>query len=67
MSSKPTPQGLSLCLILAGALVIMGAAGILTTGGGPVWRFVVAGGGIVQFAGWLLHRRGLRRQRGGAA
>lgn len=66
MSTTLSPQGsVALRLILAGALTMMCATAILIGTGESVWRFVVAGGGVVQFTGWVLHRRALRRARGG--
>ncbi|MFD9880564.1 hypothetical protein ACFWZT_03735 [Streptomyces alboflavus] len=67
MSTTLSPPGtVALWLILAGALTMMCAAVVLVGTGESVWRFVVAGGGVVQFTGWALHRRALRRARGGA-
>lgn len=66
MSATPSPNGLALVLILLGSLAIMGATLGLLVAGEHAWRFVIAGAGAVQFAGWMLHGRLLRRLRGGA-
>ncbi|MFF7802071.1 hypothetical protein [Streptomyces olivaceus] len=65
-TSKPSPGGSALALMVVGALAMMAASVCLLALHEPVWRFAVAGGGLVQFAGWLLHGRRLRRT-GGAA
>ncbi|MFF7839485.1 hypothetical protein ACFZC6_11800 [Streptomyces ossamyceticus] len=66
MSANPTPQGLALLLIVLGGLVMMTATVGAAVTHEHVWKAVVAGGGAVQVAGWLLHGRRLRRLRGGA-
>ncbi|MER6132621.1 hypothetical protein [Streptomyces sp. NPDC001815] len=65
MNTTPSPQGFALVLIMLGALVMMAAAvGVFVTHE-QAWRLVIAAGGTVQVAGWLLHGRRLRQ--GGAA
>ncbi|MDX3779633.1 hypothetical protein ACSCB1_44105 [Streptomyces europaeiscabiei] len=66
MSANPTPQGFALLLIVLGGLVMMTATVGSLVAPEPVWKLVVAVGGAVQVAGWLLHGRRLRRLRGGA-
>ncbi|MEU5001039.1 hypothetical protein [Streptomyces sp. NPDC021622] len=66
MSAKPSPGGWALALIMLGSLAMMGAAVGLLVLHEPACRFTVVGGAAVQFAGWLLHGRRLRRI-GGAA
>ncbi|UUU32730.1 hypothetical protein JIX56_24110 [Streptomyces sp. CA-210063] len=66
MSATSAPQGFALLLIvLGGAVMLAATVGSLVTHE-HVWKVVVAGGGAVQVAGWLLHARRLRRLRGGA-
>ncbi|WP_371527241.1 hypothetical protein OG302_14845 [Streptomyces sp. NBC_01283] len=65
-NTKPSPSGGALALIVVGALTMVAATVCLLVLHEPAWRFGVAGGGLVQFAGWLLHGRRLRRI-GGAA
>ncbi|MBV1939853.1 hypothetical protein KUF83_25275 [Streptomyces sp. BV286] len=64
MNTTSSPQGFALFLIVVGALVMMAATvGLLVTNE-QAWRLVIAAGGTLQVAGWLLHGR---RLRGGAA
>ncbi|MEU1115086.1 MULTISPECIES: hypothetical protein [unclassified Streptomyces] len=66
MSKTAAPQGLALVCLVAGALIMTGAAlGHLITGV-PLWRYVLAGGGALYFAGWVLGLRRARRLKGGA-
>lgn len=67
MSANPTPQGFALLLIVLGGAVMVAATVGAAVTHEHVWKVVVAGGGAVQVAGWLLHGRRLRRLRGGAA
>ncbi|GAA3144741.1 hypothetical protein GCM10010449_75060 [Streptomyces rectiviolaceus] len=64
--TKPSPSGGALALIVVGALAMMAATVCLLALHEPASRYAVAGGAAVQFAGWLLHGRRLRRT-GGAA
>ncbi|MDX3133656.1 hypothetical protein PV367_28640 [Streptomyces europaeiscabiei] len=65
MSANPSPQGFALGLIVLGGLVMLTATiGSMVTHE-HVWKVVVAAGGAVQVAGWLLHGRRLRALRGG--
>ncbi|MDX3841793.1 hypothetical protein [Streptomyces europaeiscabiei] len=66
MSANPTPQGFALLLIVLGGLVMLTATVGSVVTHEHVWKVVVAGGGAVQVAGWLLHGRRLRRLTGGA-
>jgi hypothetical protein len=66
MSANPSPGGWAFALIVLGSLTMMAAVACLLMLHDPAWRFVVAGGAAVQFAGWLLHGR-RRRRIGGAA
>ncbi|MEE1758170.1 hypothetical protein [Streptomyces sp. SP18BB07] len=66
MSANPLPQGFALLLIVLGGLVMLTATIASTVTHEHVWKVVVAAGGAVQVAGWLLHGRRLRALRGGA-
>ncbi|MFG2652713.1 hypothetical protein [Streptomyces sp. NPDC048436] len=65
-NTKPSPSGGALALIMVGSLAMMAATVCLLALHEPAWRFAVAGGAAVHFAGWLLHGRRVRRM-GGAA
>ncbi|WP_327744844.1 hypothetical protein OHO28_31500 [Streptomyces europaeiscabiei] len=66
MNATPSPQGFALLLIVLGGLVMLTATVGSVVTHEHVWKAVVAVGGAVQVAGWLLHGRRLRRLRGGA-
>ncbi|CBG72641.1 putative membrane protein [Streptomyces scabiei 87.22] len=66
MSANPTPQGFALLLIVLGGVVMLTATIGTVVTHEHVWKAVVAAGGAVQVAGWLLHARRLRRLTGGA-
>uniref|UniRef100_UPI001C0FBDA6 hypothetical protein n=1 Tax=Streptomyces brasiliscabiei TaxID=2736302 RepID=UPI001C0FBDA6 len=61
-----SPQGFALLLIVMGGLVMVTATVGSVVTLEHVWKVVVAAGGAVQVAGWVLLGRRLRRLRGGA-
>ncbi|WP_406354154.1 hypothetical protein [Streptomyces sp. NBC_00658] len=60
MTANPSPNGLALLLLVLGSLTMLAGTTTLFVTHDQAWRYVVAAGGLVQFVGWVLHRRQLR-------
>ncbi|QNE76071.1 hypothetical protein F0344_16890 [Streptomyces finlayi] len=54
----------SLVLLFVGIFVTVAGSVVAFVTGDPAWRFLSAGGGLVQVTGWVLYSRA---RRGGAA
>ncbi|MEV1023525.1 hypothetical protein [Streptomyces sp. NPDC050264] len=65
-SKSSALSGLPLVLIVLGALALILATFMPPAIGGHGWRWVVVGGSVVQFVGWVLLGWRLARQGGGA-
>ncbi|MGW1322027.1 hypothetical protein ACWD64_05830 [Streptomyces antibioticus] len=63
MRANTSPTGLARLLIVVGLLISFTSitAAFLTPG--PIWRYLIAAGCLVQFLGWMRHGA---RSRGGA-
>ncbi|MCX4789230.1 hypothetical protein OG369_24510 [Streptomyces sp. NBC_01221] len=64
MTTNTSSQRGALVVVFVGiALTLTGSVLVFLTHE-PTWRYLLAGGGFVQFVGWVLHNRA---RRGGAA
>ncbi|NGO79195.1 hypothetical protein G6045_26600 [Streptomyces sp. YC504] len=61
--NPPPMSGIVLALVCLGTLTITIAIFGRMGSEAPVWPWVQVGGGIVQFTGWVLYGRRLRRRR----
>ncbi|MGW6955030.1 hypothetical protein [Streptomyces chartreusis] len=57
MRANTSPTGLALLLIVAGLLLSFTSITAAFTTHEPIWRYVIAGGCLLQFLGWMVHGR----------
>ncbi|WP_159049496.1 hypothetical protein [Streptomyces sp. NRRL WC-3618] len=55
MTALSSPRGLALVLVVLGIAAMFTGSVLVFATHEPVWRFLIAAGGIVQFTGWLRH------------
>ncbi|MEV1022272.1 hypothetical protein [Streptomyces sp. NPDC050264] len=60
-------SGLPLVLIVTGTMALILAMTMPAATGPAGWRWVTVGGSVLQFVGWVLLGRRIRRRTGGQA
>ncbi|MFD5013085.1 hypothetical protein [Streptomyces chartreusis] len=55
MRANTSPTGLALLLIVVGLLLSFTSIVSAFLTHEPVWRYLIAGGCLVQFLGWVVH------------